>query len=192
LAVDIIRFRRYLGGKYQNKEHYIEENNVRKPLQIYCIFFLGYELGFSAAPVLEVDYHVKDSLTGETFRVRNEFIKGLHHKSWIIQIPHIKKEHRRNNLEKILTIFDQHYQTDNTHTLNIDDDEVDSYPEEYLIIIRRLRKAHESPKIQDEMELEDDYLEELRTNERNSLQKIEAQEKEIKESKKEIEELKRL
>jgi hypothetical protein len=163
LASDIMRFRRYLGINYQKSDNiYIDEHGKEKSRQIYCIFLLGYDIGIPDCPVIEVDTQVRDATTSATFTVSNEFIQGLHHRSWIVQMVHLKKR-RRNDMEMLLSIFDQENRTQNHHILNIDED---SFPEAYRPIIRRLRMAAESENMQGEMELEDDILKELQENER--------------------------
>ncbi|MDR1980856.1 MAG: hypothetical protein LBQ39_04440 [Tannerellaceae bacterium] len=187
LASDIIRFRRYLGGRYQDKENgaYIDEKGVRRPLPIYCIFFLGYELAAPPSPVLEVSYHIKDVATGEELNIDSEFIKGLHHKSWIIQIPHLKK-HRRNRLEQLLAIFDQdNIASSDKYILKVREED---FPDEYRPIIRRLQQAAESPKMQDDLEMEDIYIEEFRSKERENLKALEEKEKALEVKDKTIEE----
>jgi septal ring factor EnvC (AmiA/AmiB activator) len=92
----------------------------------------------------------------------NDFIASLNHLSWIIQIKQLKQG-RRNDLEKLLSIFDQENLTKNHHILNVDDED---FPEAYRTIIRRLRMAFESEDIQIEMEMEDDYMKELQEKER--------------------------
>jgi hypothetical protein len=169
---DLNRFRKYLGLHYQNPANtYLkvvepkqkkEPEMVEKPRQIYCIYFLACGMDLPECPVLKVDYKVEDVYTGEEFPASGEFVSSLHHRSWIVQINQLKKR-RRNNLEKLLAVFDQSAQTDNIHILDVDDE---SIPEEYREIIRRLRKAMEDPKKRREMELEDDFLNELKDKER--------------------------
>jgi hypothetical protein len=166
LATDIMRFRRYVGKSYQDKENSYDEDR-QKARQIYCIFFLNYHIGFSNAPVLEVDQQVRDAASGEEYNVENEFIESLHHRSWIVQVPELKS-HRRNDLEKLLSVFDQGYQTSDHHILNIREED---FPESCRTIIRRLQKAYATPEIKEKMELEDDFLEELRNNERKIAEK---------------------
>jgi hypothetical protein len=159
---DLMRFRRYLGVHYQNSNN---TYNVRqgKVRQIYCIYFLDYGMDLPARPVLKVNYKVEDAYTGDEFPASGEFVSGLHHRSWIVQIHHLK-HHRRNDLEKILSVFDQSALTGNTkHILDVDDE---SFPEEYRQIIRRLRKAMEDPQKRREMELEDDIIKEIQDKER--------------------------
>jgi hypothetical protein len=179
LSSDIMRFRRYLGVHYQDKENSYDEDR-EKARQIYCIFLLDYGMDLPERPVLEVYYRMRDVTTREKFDESNKFVVSLHHRSWIVQIRQLKS-HRRNDLEKLLSIFDQDNRTSNQHIMNVSEDD---FPEEYSHIIRRLRKAGESEKIKKEMELEDDIIEELRKNER----KIEEQGKMIEEQGKVIEE----
>ena len=170
---DLMRFRRYLGLQYQNpgntysfavhrKTNQENEEKQEKPRQIYCIYFLAYGMDLPARPVLKVNYKVKDAYDGEEFPNTGEFVSGLHHLSWIVQINQLK-EHRRNNLEKILSVFDQSAITTLRYILDIDEE---SFPEEYREIVRRLRKAMEDPHKRREMELEDEIINELKEKER--------------------------
>jgi len=160
---DLMRFRRYLGLHYQNPNNSYFDNQQEKARQIYCIYFLDYGMDLPACPVLKVNYKVWDAYTGDEFPASGEFVSGLHHRSWIVQI-HLLKEHRRNDLEKILSIFDQSNLTDSTkHILDVDEE---SFPDEYRQIIRRLRKAMENQQKRREMELEDDIIKEIQDKER--------------------------
>jgi len=156
LATDIMRFKRYLGKMYQSAENTSDKKKI-KPRQIYCIYLLNYEIGLSDSPIIKVDYVVSDLTTGEKFEKKNEFIESLNHKSWIIQVRKLK-EKRRNELENLLSIFDQDNKTDNKHILNVDESQ---FPEEFRHIIKKLREASESEKVREEMQMEDDYLNEL-------------------------------
>jgi uncharacterized coiled-coil protein SlyX len=162
LASDIMRFRRYVGQHYQNPDNSYGEGDSRKARQIYCIFLLGYDIGFPGSVVISVDPMIKDVTTGKALSGPNEFTDSLHHRSWIVQTEQLKR-HRRTDLEKLLSIFDQDNRTRNHHILNVDEDD---FPDKYRPIIRRLRMASESEDMQIEMEMEDDYLKELQDNER--------------------------
>jgi DNA repair exonuclease SbcCD ATPase subunit len=105
---------------------------------------------------------IRDVTTGKALSGPNEFTDSLHHRSWIVQTEQLKY-HRRTDLEKLLSIFDQENRTRNHHILNVDED---NFPEKYRPIIRRLRMASESEDMQIEMEMEDDYLKELQDKER--------------------------
>ena len=155
-ATDIMRFRRYLGTMYQSKENTSDRQRL-KARQIYCIYLLNYEIGLSDCPIIKVDYTVSDLTTGEELDKKNEFIESLNHKSWIVQVKQLK-EKRRNELENLLSIFDQNNATHDEHILNIDESQ---FLEEYQHIIRKLREAYESKKVREEMQMEDDYINEL-------------------------------
>jgi len=175
---DLMRFRRYLGLHYQSPNNTYDAKQD-KARQIYCIYFLDYGMDLPPRPVLKVDYTVQDAYTGDEFPASGEFVSGLHHRSWIVQIRQLK-QHRRNDLEKILSIFDQSTVTDSRrHILDVDED---IFPEEYQQIIRRLRRAMEDPKKRGEMDLEDDILKELQDKERE----IEEKGREIEEKNKTI------
>ena len=155
-ATDIMRFRRYLGTMYQSAENTYDKKRI-KARQIYCIYLLNYEIGLSDSPIIKVDYIVSDLTTGEELERKNEFIESLNHKSWIVQVRKLK-EKRRNELENLLSIFDQNSITDNQHILNIDES---LFSKEYQHIIRKLREAYESKQVREEMQMEDDYINEL-------------------------------
>jgi len=161
-STDLMRFRRYLGLHYQSSDNTFDAKQ-EKARQIYCIFFLDYGMDLPARPVLKVNYNVYDVYNGDEFPPSGEFVSGLHHCSWIIQIKRLK-EKRRNDLEKILSVFDQSKLTDSTkHILDVDEE---IFPEEYRQIIRRLRKAMEDQDKRREMELEDEIVKEIQDKER--------------------------
>jgi hypothetical protein len=155
-ATDIMRFRRYLGTMYQSMENTYDKHRV-KARQIYCIYLLNYEIGLSDSPIIKVDYIVSDLTTGEVLDKKNEFIESLTHKSWIVQVRQLK-EKRRNELENLLSIFAPDNITEDKHILNIDENQ---FPKEYQHIIRKLREAYESRQVREEMQMEDDYINEL-------------------------------
>ena len=153
LATDIMRFRRYLGTMYQDPENTYDENR-EKARQIYCVYFLNYEIGLSESPIIKVDYTVKDLATGVELKDKSEFIESLNHISWIVQVRQLK-EKRRNELEELLSVFDQQKTTGNKHFLEIDESQ---YPKKYRLIIRKLVEAFATQRVRDEMQLEDDFL----------------------------------
>jgi hypothetical protein len=186
---DIMRFRRYLGLHYKNSDNtYDGDDGEKKARQIYCIFLLGYDIGFPGHPVLQSDSQVKDVTTREYLSASgNEFVESLHHRSWIVQIDQLKQR-RRNDIEKLLSIFDQDNRTQDHHIMNVNEND---FPEIYRPIIRRLRMACLDEQIQIEMEMEDDYLKELQDRDRSLAAKdktIEEQDKVIEEQGKELEE----
>jgi len=155
-ATDIMRFRRYLGVMYQDADNTSDKQRL-KARQIYCIYLLNYDIGLSNSPVIKVDNVVRDQATGEELSSKNEFIQSLNHKSWIVQIRQLK-ENRRNDLENLLSIFDQDNITKDNHILNVNSE---NFSEEHKHIVRKLQEAYVSSEIRDEMKMEDDYFKEL-------------------------------
>jgi len=164
LPADIIRFRRYLGEQYMSRENtYLGKNKKGDPeikaIPIISIYFLGYKLYKINAPVIKIYRETIDIATNKKIEEKTEFTESLTHDSFIISIPYLK-ERRRNELEKLLAIFDQTNKEDNDrHIININEED---YPEKYREIIRRLAKANSEPEIRRKMDIEDDMIEEIR------------------------------
>ncbi|HRI61089.1 MAG TPA: hypothetical protein PK228_15225, partial [Saprospiraceae bacterium] len=166
MASDIMRFRRYLGEQYANKENMVREPApeypYRKALPILSIYFLGHTLAHVKAPVVRVNRAYIDAATGEQIREKEEFIESLTHDSIIIQIPYLKGR-RRNELEQLLALFDQSAATDDPHFLAINEDDL---PERYRPLLRRLQKALADPTVRQTMDAEDDLIEEFKDYQR--------------------------
>jgi hypothetical protein len=184
LATDIMRFRRYLGEQYGNKENVVREPKpeypFRKALPIISIYFLGHTLEHTKAPVIRVNRVYTDAATGEPILEKEEFIESLTHDSIIIQIPYLR-DRRRTELEQLLTLFDQSNATQDRHLLNVNEDDL---PERYRPMIRRLQKAIADDAVRQTMEAEDDLIEEFKDYQRLITAKeqiIEAKEKVISE-----------
>jgi hypothetical protein len=137
LPTDIMRFRRYLGEQYIDSDNKTVKGKEIEAMQIYAIYFLGEELGVYDTPVLSVSPEIKDVSTGKIVSEKNKFIEGLNHKSWIIQISCLKKR-RRNELEQLLSVFDQSNRTSDSHILNVKERD---FPEKFRPLIRRLKGA---------------------------------------------------
>ena len=196
-ATDIMRFRRYLGVMYQDADNTSDKQRL-KARQIYCIYLLNYDIGLSNSPVIKVDHIVSDQATGEELSSKNEFIQSLNHKSWIVQIRQLK-ENRRNDLENLLSIFDQDNITKDNHILNVNSE---NFSEEHKHIVRKLQEAYASSQVRDEMIMEDDYFKELEVKDdiiaeqekklAKNAKMLAEKDKTIAENAKEIAELKRL
>jgi len=166
-ATDIMRFRNYLGAQYSNKENiYITQENgkrIKRACEIISIYFLGHKLeNIHGVPVIKSKKTYIDVSTGKEIKQKEYFIDSLNHESYIIPIPELK-ERRRNELEKLLSVFDQSNRTQDEHILNVKEE---SFPEEYRELIRRLQKAAQEPQIRKVMDIEDEILEELAEKER--------------------------
>ncbi len=194
MASDIMRFRRYLGEQYANKENVVREPApeypYRKALPIISIYFLGHTLARVKAPVVRVSRAYIDAATGEQIHEKEEFIESLTHDSIIIQIPYLEGR-RRTELEQLLALFDQSAATDDPHFLTVDEDEL---PERYRPLLRRLQKAVADPSVRETMDAEDDLIEEIKDYQRLISAKekeLEVQQKAIEEKEKTIEEKER-
>ena len=162
---DIMRFRKYLGQQYFTDKNITTKNikgKIRKTaLPIVSIYFLGHPLDFETAPVIKVNRNYIDLATGELLTNKEEFIESLSHDSYVIQIPELKGK-RRNELEQMLSIFDQS-QKESNHILNISEND---FPEQYRDIIRKLQRAILDDEIQNTMDIEDEIIAELADKER--------------------------
>ena len=164
-AADIMRFRRYLGSQYRDKNNSYpveykwagEIRKKRKAIPILTIYFLGYELEHTDVPIIKVERNYYDNRTGRKINVKEEFIEALTHDSYVIQIPYLTDE-VQTETERLLSVFNQKTATDSGHILTINEF---NYPDKYRRIIRRLMRAASEEEIRDNMDLEDDYLEEL-------------------------------
>ncbi len=178
---DIMRFRKYLGSQYADPNNmYVEEEGVKYALPIISMYFLGHSLKHTEAPVIRVKRNYYDMATGEELTEKEEFIESLTHDSYVIQIPKLK-EKRRNELEILLSIFDQGDYRSNNHILKVREED---FPEKYHSVIRRLQRAIAESKVRDTMDLEDEILGELEDMERTIAKK----EKTIEEKDKTIDE----
>ncbi len=146
---DIIRFRRYLGEQYLNKEN--------RDIPIISIYFLGYSLPNINIPVIKVQRDYINLATNEKIEEREDFIESLTHDSFIIQVRSLSSPYN-SEIEKFLSIFDQSDKHENNHILEINDNE---YPELYKKLLRRLQKAALESKVRKDMDIEDDIVEEL-------------------------------
>ena len=177
---DIMRFRRYLGEEYSSRENYIKKKTSRRtsitPIPLLTIYFLGYGLDHTKAPVIRVNRSYVDAVTGEKIVEKEDFIEGLTHDSYVIQIPYLKKN-RQSKLLTLLSIFDQNNQTerDSGHILRINEND---FSKEYREVIRRLQKAIAEPDVRNTMDMEDEIIEELKDKERVILRERAEKEKE--------------
>lgn len=171
LATDILRFRQYLGKQYGDKKNVY---SVEKPdgskknlaLPIISIYFLGHSLeSIHDIPVIHVNRKYIDAYSKAEITQKDYFIECLSHDSYVISIQDLKTR-RRNELEILLSVFDQSNQTEDQHILNVREED---FPEEFRSIIRRLQQAVEVPEIRDNMEAEDTYLDAFEDQERRAL-----------------------
>jgi hypothetical protein len=166
---DIVRFRGYFGKQYADKNNSItREDGSIEALPIYTIYFFGKELGICKTPVLKVFSTVMDMGTQQIVEAKSEFIESLNHQSWIVQIS-CMKELRRNELELLLSVFDQNNRTSDNHILNVHEED---FPEKYRPLIRRLKQAGSIPEVKEKMTAEDEVLEYIKSYGRSEVFKV--------------------
>ena len=179
LPTDISRFRSYLGEQYaKENESVTDQDDEIENIQLYCLYFLGTNIGVSNIPVVVVNPQAHDAATEDIITQKNSFIEALHHRSWIIQISYLKVP-RRTDMEKLLAIFDQSYCTKDPHIMEVIEDD---FPEIYRCIIRRLKMAAGDPEVRKQMKLEDRIVKYLRKWVRESV-RIEKEKNKINEKK---------
>ncbi|MEM9884603.1 MAG: hypothetical protein AAF849_01840 [Bacteroidota bacterium] len=150
-----IRFRRYLGKQYQNPENI---DSKKEALPVYPIYIIGDAFTEHISPVIKIKRSYIDVATQEIIHETHPFIEALTHDSIVIQIPYLKGS-RRTTLEHFLSIFDQSLRIDTKgHVLALKEED---YPERYRSVVRRLNKAWQSPKIEEDMDMEDEVLDEF-------------------------------
>jgi hypothetical protein len=120
--------------------------------------------------------------------LRNEFVKSLLHRSWIVQVSELKGR-SRNDPEILLSIFDQANRTYDSHILNLN---MEHFPDAYRPIVHRLRLADTNKEVRESMYDKDDITEYFHIKERILWTKLEKKDAAIAEpaTLKAIEELK--
>jgi hypothetical protein len=160
----IMRFRRYLGKNYIKEETYINENGkeVKGPLPIITVYFLGYSLPEYDNTALIVNNRVIDATTKVEIEKKNDFVELLTHPSYILQISKLPPQ-RRTKLERFLSFFDQSRKTDDDFVLDIEGDELNDLED----IANYLHKGTLDEDLLNSLAYEEDYDE--------SVQKLEGQ-----------------
>ena len=156
---DVMRFRRYLGTHYgdeRNTVTYMENGRERsRPRRLTTIYFLGEPLPRTTATVLKVAREYVDAVTGERLAAREEFVEALTHDCYVVQVSRLPAR-RRNDLEKLLSVFDQDLRAaDSRHALEVD---AATMPERYSPVLRRLQLAAASPDLRHLMFTEDEII----------------------------------
>ena len=164
---DIMRFRKYLGEQFSNKENTQRikvKNKYRKTgIPIISIYFLGHKLDHTTSSAIKISRQYKDLITDELITTKESFIESLTIDSYVIQIPYLTDK-RRNDLEILLSIFDQRLVSDKEHhILKVSEKD---FPVKYRPIIRKLQEAILNSEIKKKMELEDGIIDELEDLER--------------------------
>ena len=155
---DVMRFRQYLGQSYADGRAYVtvRERGAerRRALPLLTIYFLGRRLPNTEATVLKVVRRYVDAVTGAELPAREDFVEALTHDCYVVQVPRLPK-HRRNDLERLLAIFDQSLRTEDRHVLELDRAAI---PDAYAPVLRRLQAAAADRAVANSMALEDEIV----------------------------------
>jgi hypothetical protein len=165
-AWDVQRFRRYLGSNYASPENvYLDPDGKKQALPIVTIYFLGEGLECVDVPVLKINRHYLDLATGDEVRITDPFVEALTHDSIVVQINRLK-DRRRNDLERLLAVFDQgRASRSDPHLLDILEE---NFPERHREVLRRLMRAGSEQEVRDKMDVEDEILTALQDQARES------------------------
>jgi hypothetical protein len=110
---DLARFRGYLAEQYKSQQTYIENGvSVKKSLPIIAIYFLGFNLYKIKNVVTHVKRTYIDKIDNQEILQENEFIDGLTHDAYFIQVLRIPKLTQEqidsmSELELLMSLFVQ-------------------------------------------------------------------------------------
>lgn len=152
------RFRTYLGQQMCSPANVVARpSGRREAAPIVTIYLLGYDLGISDEAVLDVCPRATERRTGTEIDADHPFIAGIHHRSHIVQIPRLRGR-RRDDLERVLSIFDQgETRIEQGGALLLTIDEA-AYPRECSSMLRQLQRAAAEADVRRFMEGEDQLL----------------------------------
>jgi len=161
--LEVMRFRKYLGKQYMNdrfsrwlRGYSGKKYKIGHP--IFPIYILGDSLDdLEDIPVISVNNEISDHFLKRALCVKNHFIESLYHQGIIIQVPALKGK-RRDELEILLSIFDQSNRLKNHHIMGMKETD---FPERFQPIVRRLQAAAAERKVREKMILEDEFLAEF-------------------------------
>ncbi|MCT4615523.1 MAG: hypothetical protein N4A49_11690 [Marinifilaceae bacterium] len=203
---DIFRFKKYICENFQRKVEKEEVNSrtkalelVDKPIRLIPIFILNFRIENEINDLIIRSNRTKIGLfKDKLLKSENDFIDNLSFDILVIQLPNLKKidvsdyegDEYKTRVYKLLRIFDQARQlANNRHQLMCLKKET---PEFLDRIIKRLRSAlHSGSDIESQMEVEDNYLNEIikKNNEIDFFEnKYNEASKELEEANKELEE----
>lgn len=157
IETETLRFRQYLGAQYSNKHNIDKEHSKGFALPMVAIYLMGHRVGNIDEPVLYVD-HKAYNYNGEevTHGMPDPFVESLIHNSIIVQIPLLHGKINKH-LDRVLSVFDQtRADKDNPQLLRIDD-ALYAGDDDMEYIVHRLTAAASSPKIRQDMNVEDEY-----------------------------------
>ncbi len=172
LPTETLRFRRYLALQYNNEENMRKDTHGHFAIPMVAIYLLGHCVGKVNAPIFYVNHHVCD-YDGNVVKegMPDPFVESLQHDSIIVQIPLL---HGRvnNNLEKVLSLFDQANVADDKKVIKVDDQQFEG-DNDMQYIVRRLQSAAADPELRFQMNAEDEFFKEIESRDTLLMEKEE-------------------
>ena len=175
LSGDILRFRHYLAERYTTLEEVTrEDGSIRtEPLPILSVYLMGFEIDPRLPVVTRVERRYVDVVGGGELILPNatrpDWIEGLTHDAWFIQIPRIgARGTARTPLERLLSVFDQTRQVEgDAHRLDYAGGSGKLKGDKLMQkLLRKLHKLQTSPEMERMMSAEDVFeLEQRRLHE---------------------------
>jgi hypothetical protein len=108
--IDLMRFRNYLAEQYKKED---TSNNEKVILPITTIYILGFTLPDIETPCIKVERNYKDLVNNIIIEKKSDFVEKRTHDSFIVQVERITDRYQ-TTLDKLLSIFEQRYFTDET------------------------------------------------------------------------------
>ncbi len=172
LPTETLRFSRYLALQYNNEENMRKDSHGRFAIPMVAIYLLGHCVGKVNEPIVYVNHHARDYDGKEvTEGMPDPFVESLQHDSIIVQIPLL---HGRvnNNLEKVLSLFDQTNVADDKKVIKVDDRQFEG-DNDMEYIVRRLQSAAADPELRFQMNAEDEFFKEIESRDTLLMEKEE-------------------
>ena len=158
LETETLRFRRYLGVQYSNKENIPTKDNSKGfAIPMVAVYLLGHRVGDIDEPVIYVQHKAYDyNGTMITRGLPDPFVESLTHDSIIVQIPLLRGQ-VNNRLERVLSVFDQ-TAIDGSDQQVLELDEAKYADDaELRYMLRRLTAASCNAEIRQNMNVEDEF-----------------------------------
>ncbi|MBI4647951.1 MAG: hypothetical protein HY738_15520 [Bacteroidia bacterium] len=201
---DIFRFKRYISANFQKKQEteIIDPETqavkkINKPIRLIPIFILNFRIETEINDLIIKINRIKTGIFKQAvLKKHNEFIDNLSYDMIVVQLPNLhniekseyKNDKYKTKLYSMLKLFDQQAKIkENTHRLLL---LRSTFPGFLERIINRLKSADSDyPDLEEQMNVEDEYLAELEEN-RNKVtfykQKIEQKDQELVQKDKEL------
>jgi hypothetical protein len=188
--IDLMRFRNYLAEQYKKEDIINDEKGIgrRTVLPITTIYILGFKLPEISSPCIKIERNYWDLIDKKIIDGRSDFVEKLTHDSFIVQVNRITDRYQ-TRLDKLLSIFEQTNFVDDKEIIKEFTHEVDI--DEIKIATDILHHSGTNPEEKKKIETEQEAWRTVDAMTEGLRQKVEEQNKELVELKRQMEELKR-